>query len=83
MRYENEFRTLKVVILNNRIKQNAELVFSSYSDSFKNVELFLLSNEISECKSQNSDFYVAEPLRDCRRLNILREYDNEKTNLHS
>ena len=24
-----------------------------------------------------------EPPRDCRRLNILREYDNEKTNLHS
>ena len=25
----------------------------------------------------------AEPPRDCRRLNFLREYDNEKTNLHS
>ena len=25
----------------------------------------------------------SEPPRDCRRLNILREYDNEKTNLHS
>ena len=24
-----------------------------------------------------------EPPRDCWRLNILREYDNEKTNLHS
>ena len=24
-----------------------------------------------------------EPPRYCRRLNILREYDNEKTNLHS
>ena len=26
---------------------------------------------------------TSEPPRDCRRLNILREYDNEKTNLHS
>jgi len=26
---------------------------------------------------------LPEPPRDCRRLNILREYDNEKTNLHS
>ena len=26
---------------------------------------------------------LTEPPRDCRRLNILREYDNEKTNLHS
>ena len=26
---------------------------------------------------------ISEPPRDCRRLNILREYDNEKTNLHS
>ena len=25
----------------------------------------------------------SEPPRDCRRLKILREYDNEKTNLHS
>jgi len=25
----------------------------------------------------------SEPPRDCRRLNILREYDNEKTSLHS
>ena len=24
-----------------------------------------------------------EPPRDCRRLNILREYDNENTKLHS
>gem|GEM_PF-6298702 len=28
-------------------------------------------------------FEQCEPPRDCRRLNILREYDNEKTNLHS
>ena len=27
--------------------------------------------------------WLGEPPRDCRRLNILREYDNEKTNLHS
>ncbi|MGP9637490.1 hypothetical protein ACT3TU_10395, partial [Psychrobacter sp. AOP3-A1-26] len=26
---------------------------------------------------------LLEPPRYCRRLNILREYDNEKTNLHS
>ena len=26
---------------------------------------------------------IIEPPRYCRRLNILREYDNEKTNLHS
>ena len=25
----------------------------------------------------------SEPPRDCRRLNILREYDNENTKLHS
>ena len=25
----------------------------------------------------------SEPPRDCRRPNILREYDNEKTNLYS
>ena len=29
------------------------------------------------------DYRGIEPPRDCRRLNILREYDNEKTNLHS
>ena len=27
--------------------------------------------------------YQTEPPRDCRRPNFLREYDNEKTNLHS
>ncbi|WP_352287700.1 hypothetical protein [Psychrobacter sp. GW64-MNA-CIBAN-0177] len=27
--------------------------------------------------------FDSEPPRYCRRLNILREYDNEKTNLHS
>ena len=26
---------------------------------------------------------LGEPPRDCRRPNILRKYDNEKTNLHS
>ena len=31
----------------------------------------------------NHHLYRPEPPRDCRRLNILREYDNEKTNLHS
>ena len=30
-----------------------------------------------------ADIYFTEPLRDCRRLNILREYDNENTKLHS
>ncbi len=29
------------------------------------------------------DFETSEPPRDCRRLNILREYDNENTKLHS
>ena len=29
------------------------------------------------------DGLLFEPPRDCRRLNILREYDNEQTNLHS
>ena len=33
--------------------------------------------------SQAYDKLQFEPPRDYRRLNILREYDNEKTNLHS
>ena len=28
-------------------------------------------------------YKLSEPPRDCRRLNILREYDNENTKLHS
>lgn len=34
-------------------------------------------------KAVARDFANCEPPRYCRRLNILREYDNEKTNLHS
>ena len=32
---------------------------------------------------RENEVYNIEPPRDCRRLNILREYDNENTKLHS
>ena len=50
---------------------------SFLTDKYKPFDDFELFEE--EDMPQNSD----EPPRDCRRLNILREYDNEKTNLHS
>jgi hypothetical protein len=34
-------------------------------------------------KANFSKMVRSVPPRDCRRLNILREYDNEKTNLYS
>jgi hypothetical protein len=37
----------------------------------------------SDIKKLAEQMASSEPPRDCRRLNILREYDNEKTNLHS
>ena len=37
----------------------------------------------SESTAANKVLDSNEPPRYCRRLNILREYDNEKTNLHS
>lgn len=49
----------KVVILNDQVKQNAELVFNNYSDYSKDVELILLSSEIGSYKFQDSDFYKA------------------------
>jgi cellulose synthase/poly-beta-1,6-N-acetylglucosamine synthase-like glycosyltransferase len=41
------------------------------------IALFNFNHEVSLLTP------LYEPPRDCRRLNILREYDNEKTNLHS
>ena len=45
-----------------------------------------LNDPLERPYSKNIDTSLLEsiePPRDCRRLNILREYDNEKTNLHS
>jgi len=44
---------------------------------------FNLFQEAASQGDAKSQFQLGEPPRDCRRLNILREYDNEKTNLHS
>ncbi len=45
-----------------------------------------IENELTkflENNIKNGANKASEPPRDCRRLNILREYDNETTNLHS
>lgn len=49
----------KVVILNGQVKQNAELLFNSYSDYSKDVELILSSSEMGEYRFQDGDFYTA------------------------
>lgn len=49
----------KVVILNNQVMQNAKLLFNSYSDYSKDVELILFSCKIGEYKFQDGDFYTA------------------------
>ena len=60
-------------------------VLSNTSYSNQTVELTLdISPTLSNVKIyQDLNKNGIEPPRDCRRLNILREYDNEKTNLHS
>ena len=40
-------------------------------------------SDLKKLAEQMAGSMNSEPPRDCRRLNILREYDNEKTNLHS
>ena len=49
----------KVAIYNNKIKESAELIFESYSDSAENVGLTLILNKIGSYKVQDSDFYLA------------------------
>lgn len=49
----------KVAIFDNKVKKNAKLVFNSYPDCSKDVELTLLSSEIGEYKFQDRDFYAA------------------------
>ena len=53
------------------------LLFEWHSNTEDIQEQFPLDIDVTK---QIAD---SEPPRDCRRLNILREYDNEKTNLHS
>ena len=49
----------KVAIYNNKIKESAELIFESYSDSSENVGLTLVLAELGSYKFQDSDFYTA------------------------
>ena len=49
----------KVAIYNNKIKESAELIFESYSDSAENIGLTLILNKIGSYKVQDSDFYLA------------------------
>jgi transposase len=61
-----------------------------YTDSFRRYNALDVSefthyriNHSKEFAQDRNHINGIEPPRDCRRLNILREYDNEKTNLHS
>ncbi len=49
----------KVAIYNNKIKENAELIFESYSDSSGSVGLTLILDKLDSYKFQDSDFYAA------------------------
>ena len=49
----------KVAIYNNKIKENAELIFESYSDSSENVGLTLVLAELGRYKFQDGNFYTA------------------------
>lgn len=49
----------KVAIYNNKIKENAELILESYSDSSENVGLTLVLAELGRYKFQDGDFYTA------------------------
>ena len=57
------------------------------SDFYNDIDCIVSSlkppQDIGEIDHTLIQFNFSEPPRDCRRLNILREYDNEKTNLHS
>lgn len=48
-----------VVIYNNNIKEKAELIFESYSDTSENVGLTLVLDKTGSYKFQDSDFYKA------------------------
>ena len=49
----------KVAIYNNKIKESAELIFESYSDSSENVGLTLVLAGLGRYQFQDSDFYKA------------------------
>lgn len=49
----------KVAIYNNKIKEDAELIFESYSDSSENVGLTLVLAELGRYKFQDRNFYTA------------------------
>ncbi len=49
----------KVAIYNNKIKESAELIFESYSDSSENVGLTLVLAELGRYKFQDGNFYTA------------------------
>ena len=49
----------KVAIYNNKIKESAELIFESYSDSSEDAGLTLVLTELDRYKFQGSDFYKA------------------------
>ena len=49
----------KVAIYNNKIKEDAELIFESYSDSSENVGLTLVLAELGRYKFQDGNFYTA------------------------
>ena len=70
-----------------------ELITNQILEIMKNNNSYESAQELLEKnvnkKLNESKLRVAfigqysEPPRDCRRLNILREYDNENTKLHS
>ena len=49
----------KVAIYNNKIKEDAELIFESYSDSSENVGLTLVLAELGRYKFQDGNFYTS------------------------
>ena len=61
-----------------KIEAAKNSVKSNLADELFNVLSTISDTEVAICVIPRS-----EPPRDCRRLNILREYDNENTKLHS
>lgn len=49
----------KVAIYHNKIKESAELIFESYSDSSENVGITLVLAGLGRYQFQDSDFYKA------------------------
>ena len=64
----------KVAIYNNKIKESAELIFESYSDSSENVGLTLVLAELGRYQFQDSDFYKALFTTVNKQMDYIRQW---------